>query len=82
MRHNVFKKRGERPWNKFSLMKINSHFDKKVQTAIGVGKVKENTIQEGESRANFPRIGIWWPSKTDMVQQASQSEGSTTTVRS
>lgn len=81
MRHNVFKKRGESPWNKFSLMKINYRFDKKVQTATGVGKVKENTIQEGESRANFPHIGIWWPLKMVMAQQVSQSESSITTVR-
>lgn len=34
-------------------MKTKYHFDKKVQTATGVGNIKGNIVQEGESPANF-----------------------------
>lgn len=62
-------------------MKPNYHFDKKVQTTTGAGKVRRNIVQEAQSPANVPHISIWWPLKMVMAQQVSQRESSITTVR-
>lgn len=51
-------KKKKSPWNKFSITKTKYHFDKKVQAATQVGKVKVNIVQRGREFGQLPKSAL------------------------